>query len=301
MRCPHCSAPGVSLQDGVCYACGQEVLASEVEASPPQQGQNLGTSGTGSGGRATLPEQRPYLRWLLLLLAAVVVLGGYALVALLLGVPFNNPAALASSIGGGVALMILPMLFWYSSTARRMSRRMLAGDYLVRWPYSEQEWLDFAKRSWKRAKILDGVVCIVLFVVVLGIWSGAAGLNQPGSSVAGLAFGVVGIVSVVVLAIFLFNGDSRLYRQRLLGSGEVLVSRNAILGPEGFILLTGLKSVVLEDAKTVIKFTCVNTETDIQTGGRTTVYSTHKVMVPLGYQAEAEQLVQQFEHELQGR
>ena len=35
MQCPFCSAPGVSLQEGVCYTCGREVPAEDIKNRPP--------------------------------------------------------------------------------------------------------------------------------------------------------------------------------------------------------------------------------------------------------------------------
>jgi hypothetical protein len=293
MQCPSCSTTVFAGQT-VCHYC-QKPLSAPSEDGPqkaPLARERQEAAAANPPVVLAMPVHRPFRKLMLGMLVALVLLGGYALVALLLGEEPRNLPVLASIIVSGVLLITLPIMFWFSSLEWTVIRRMLAGDYLVRWTYGVQEWRDFAEDAWARARRIDGLVlgALVLVVLVPAFCIGAGNGSHPG--LFGQVIVVVGIVALVGL--MMFGNDYWLYRQRLRGAGEVLVSRAGMLRPEGFVLLVGLYKVTLKPGyQTILNLECRQQVS--QNGVPQTRYQTYEVPVPYGHEAEAEQLVQQFQ------
>lgn len=232
-----------------------------------------------------MPVRWPFRKVMWGMTVALVGFVGYGLVALLLGAQVYDTPILVALIFGGTLVIALPIFLLVGSMEMRVMRRMVAGDYLVRWTYTQMQWELFTEQSWARSQKTDGwsvgALAVLFFIAIL---------------VTGTAeFFVVGIVAVGLVALLLFGGDYWLYRQRQRqGAGEVLIGRAGILRPEGFTPLLGLDSVKLESSgQRLIRFT-VRYRT-YQNGMSYRRYRTYEVPVPQGHEAEAERLVKQLQ------
>jgi hypothetical protein len=272
MQCPQCSA---TLSDSatVCSSCRYVLRPRPQTSTPVQQDFSLPQKHP----PVNIPLQWPFGKFILGLCAAVVVFGGYIVGALLSGGKITDPAAVISLIFGLTALIALPIVFIYSLVALRTMRSIAAGHYLIHWTYTEVEWNQFTQDAWQKSGQLNAVAIGVLALVLFGaaVLSGSAQIM------------LIGVVVLVMVALLMFGRDYWLYAQRQKqGAGEVLIGRRGILRPEGFIPLSHLESVKIEQG--IITFRCRYTTTY----GRRSV--TYEVPVPRGHEDEAEHLVRAF-------
>lgn len=171
--------------------------------------------------------------------------------------------------------------------SKRDVQQILAGDYWVHWIYTQDEWKNYAERSWARSRkiIPIGFGCVVLLIImcsllvalVIGDWRPELFIAM--AILAGLFIGVG-------LLVYFVNHHQ--YRKRLEQTKPyVYISRLGNYRPEGYISLSGLFDVKLQHG--ILRFEC---STRTLKGERDT--NEIEVPVPQGYEQEAEQLLQQL-------
>jgi hypothetical protein len=241
---------------------------------------------------------RPFILGMLWLLLACLLTAAALFVA---GVYYVYP--LLALIFAAVFVFVLPVVALATRGWIRDMDRLLAGDFLARWPVDDAVWERYAAQEWRRARDFARRGPLYALILALGI-GGAAGVidvlaASERSDAALTALGVGGVILVVGL---LVSGGSYLggrwrYARRARRRGDVVIGaagvyQHGVYTPfAGFNLRLTRAELEPGDPPTLL-FT---TQTMTQYGARKA--SEAHVPVPPGREAEAAELAAMFQRE----
>jgi uncharacterized membrane protein (DUF485 family) len=204
----------------------------------------------------------------------------------------------AELIGGALALVCLVTIAALAVTGRRYkqyTRRILAGDYLVRWHYAQGEWQQFVMQERTRsirAALIFFPLTLVL-AVLLALLSRVLDVPVP---TTGILFLLLVAAAFVVGLVYALAGRKAFERRAHL-AGDIYLSRLGVLRPDRYFPLHGvlyhLAAVdVLPGQPSQLRFR-------LKLGwvgnllaliGNTPPYTEERVPVPYGHEAEAAQV-----------
>jgi uncharacterized membrane protein (DUF485 family) len=279
------------------WMAGFNHLLTTTDEASSTRDQWSGSAANLTPGGSTMITGNPYRRIILGMSLFFLLVVAFDVIVLVLR-PTQLEALPAAVIGAALALVGLVTIVALVITGGRYNQythRILAGDYLVRWHYTQGEWQQFVMqeriRSIRAALIF--LPLTLVFVVLIVLLSRV--LDVP-ISTTGILFLL--LIAAAFLVGFVYTLVARrAFERRAHLTGDTYLSQLGILRPDGYRPLHGvlyhLAAVdVLPGRPCHLRFRLKLGRVGnlLALIGNTPAYIEERVPVPFGHEAEATQV-----------